>query len=136
MEASRAQWPSSCILSQLPWWRSSLACLSPRGSSAARSGVLSGTGRAARGGAPSRRPGDVQVQPLAQLQGSFIKRSLGRGRPQVQSVAVGAAAETVPTVPLQVGGERAAARRLGTMYGTRATHLVAVVSAGHETQQL
>jgi hypothetical protein len=104
--------PSNCILLQPPQVRSSLASLSSATGSAARAGVDSRMGRTTRRRPRRRRqPRYVQVQPLAQVQRRLIKRQLPHGDPQVQGVAAGTAAETVPALPLQVGGKRAAARR-------------------------
>jgi hypothetical protein len=83
-------------------WRASVR----PSSSTARSGVFSRRRWAACGRVTGGQPRDVQVQPLAQVQGGFIQRQLGRSHPQVQGIAVGAAAEALPTMPLQVGGER------------------------------
>jgi hypothetical protein len=89
-----------------PW----LASVRPA-SSTARSRVFSGRRWAARGLRAGGQPRDVEVQPAAQVQGSLIQGQAGRGRPQVQSVAVGAAAKTVPAVAFQVGGEGTTAGR-------------------------
>ena len=123
--------PVIAYVSQFPQcvrpWRASGSA----SSSTARPGVLSSRRRTA-----SRQPRDRQVEPVTQVDGRLIHRQLGGGAPQVQRIAVGAAAKALPAVAFQMRGERAAARRACAVQRTRTTHLGTGTVGGHEAQQV
>jgi hypothetical protein len=127
--------PSSCVRSQLPRWRSSLACLSSALQLDGTVRSCSSMRRAARRRAWSAHPGDLQVKSATQIEGGVIQGQLVGCHPKIECIAAGAAAETMPAVAFQMGGERAAARRAGTMNWAWATHLVSSLVCGHEAQQ-
>ena len=73
---------------------------------------------------PAMDPGNVQAQLLAQLHSGVKDRQASDGSVQIQLVSRRPALEATVHVPLQVGGEAAAARRPRTMHRTRAAYLV------------
>jgi hypothetical protein len=75
------------------------------------------------------------MQLCAQVDGRLMQRLAGGGRPQVELIARGAAAEAAVSVPGQVRRERAASGALRSVQRARAAHLVAPAAHGDKVQQ-
>jgi hypothetical protein len=81
------------------------------------------------------QPGNVTMQSCAQLDGRLMQRLPGGGRPQVELVARGAAAEAAVGVSRQVCGERTASAAFRSVQRARAAYLVAPAAHGDKAQQ-
>ena len=82
------------------------------------------------------QPRHLQAQPPAQLHGGRVDGLARHLDPQVQSVAAGAATETVPHVPLQVRGEHTTARPRRTVHQTGSTQLRAPTRHRFKAEQV